>query len=130
MFDAIAHEFPVDESETDYGLEGEELEESREIFWSRDSSAAQLEPPSTAIVEGLRQRHFEDWVSGDADNWLEQIAQIVSTVEIEIPVNGDRLLPFPESKVFKSMSEFTVVGKQLMIPQKNANEQREQLTLF
>jgi hypothetical protein len=45
-------------------------------------------------VEALRQRQFEDWVSGDAENWLEQIAQIVSTVEIEIPVNGDRLLQF------------------------------------
>ena len=50
-----------------------------------DSIVAKLEPPSTAIVESLRQRQFEDWVSGDADNWLEQIAQIVSNVEIEIP---------------------------------------------
>jgi hypothetical protein len=37
-------------------------------------------------------------VSGDADNWLEQIAQIVSNVEIEIPVNGDRLLQFYNRK--------------------------------
>jgi hypothetical protein len=81
-------------------------------------------------VESLRQRQFEDWVSGDADNWLEQIAQIVSNVEIEIPVNGDRLLQFLQPQVFKPLSEFTLVGKQLMIPQKNVSEQREQLTLF
>jgi hypothetical protein len=129
MFDAIAHESPVDDSGADYVLEGEDLEESREIFWSRDSSAAQLEPPSTAIVEALRQRQFEDWVSGDADNWLEQIAQIVSNVEIEILVNGDRLGTIPESKMF---ADFRLVrgGEQLTIPQKNVNEQREQLTLF
>ena len=133
MFDAIAHESPVDDSGADYALEGEDLEESREIFWSRDSSAASLEPPSTTIVEVLRQRHFEDWVSGDADNWLEQIAQLVSNVEIEIPVNGDRLLQFLQPQVFNPLSEFTFLeggGKQLVIPQKNVNEEREQLKLF
>jgi hypothetical protein len=30
----------------------------------------------------------------------------------------------------KSMSEFMLVDKQLMIPSKDRNEQREQLTLF
>jgi hypothetical protein len=125
MFDAIAHESPVDDNGADHALEEEELEESREIFWSRDSSAAQLEPPSTAIVEVLRQRTFEDWVSGDADNWLEQIAQIVG--DLDLPIISMKL---PEPIVFKSMADFTVVGKQLMIPQKNVNEQREQLTLF
>jgi hypothetical protein len=111
----------------------EELTDSREIFWQRDSIVAKLEPPSTAIVEALRQRQFEDWVSGDADNWLEQIAQIVSNVEIEIPVNGDRFLQFLQPQVFKPLSEFTFLergGKQLVIPQKNVNEEREQLNLF
>lgn len=125
MFDAIAHESPVDESDLDHTEEGEELEESREIFWDRNSSAVLLEPPSTAIVELLRQRQFEDWVLGETENWLEQIAQLVG--DLDIPVSG---LQFAESNVFKPLSEFTVVGKQLMIPQNNANEQREQLTLF
>ncbi|MCA6623221.1 MAG: DEAD/DEAH box helicase family protein [Pseudanabaena sp. M165S2SP1A06QC] len=127
MFDAIAHETPVDDSEADNGLEGEELEESREIFWSRDSSAATLEPPSTAIVEVLRQRQFEDWVSGEADNWLKQIAQIVG--DLDLPMSSVKL---PEPIVFKSMSEFTILegDKQLVIPHKNVNEQREQLKLF
>jgi hypothetical protein len=128
MFDAIAHESPVDDSGADYALDGEDLEESREIFWSRDSSAAQLEPPSTAIVEALRQRQFEDWVSGDADNWLEQIAQLVG--DLDLPMSSDQLLQLPEAKIFKSMSDFTLGGKELMIPQKNANEEREQLKLF
>jgi len=111
----------------------EELTDSREIFWQRDSIVAKLEPPSTAIVEALRQRQFEDWVSGDADNWLEQIAQIVSSVEIEIPVNGDRLLQFLQPQVFKPLSEFMLLergGKHLVIPHKNVNEEREQLKLF
>ena len=51
--DAIAHESPVDDHESDYRLETEEPEESREIFWERDSRAALLEPPSIVIVEGL-----------------------------------------------------------------------------
>lgn len=126
MFDAIAHESPVDDSETDYGLEGEELEESREIFWERDSKAALLEPPSVAIVEALRQRQFDDWVSGDADNWLEQIAQLVG--DLDLPMSSDQISPEPTA--FKSLSHFTLVDKQLMIPHKNMNEQREQLTLF
>ena len=87
-----------------------------------------MEPPSTAIVEALLPRQFEDWVSGDADNWLEQIAQIVSNVEIVIPVNGDRLLQFLQPQVFKPLSEFTFLeggGTQLVIPQKNVNEERE-----
>jgi hypothetical protein len=46
LFDTIANEAPVD---TD----------SREIFWQRDSIVAKLEPPSTAIMEALRQRQFE-----------------------------------------------------------------------
>jgi hypothetical protein len=125
MFDAIAHESPVDDSEFDNCAEAEELEESREIFWERDSSAASLEPPSTAIVEVLMQRQFEDWVSGETENWLEQIAQLVG--DLDIPVSG---LQFAESNVFKPLSEFKVVGKQLIIPQRNVNEQREQLTLF
>ena len=111
----------------------EELTDSREIFWQRDSIVAKLEPPSIAIVEALRQRQFEDWVSGDADNWLEQIAQIVSSVEIEIPVNGDRLLQFLQPQVFKPLSEFMLLergGKHLVIPHKNVNEEREQLKLF
>jgi hypothetical protein len=128
MFDAIAHEAPIDDSETDNCVEGEELVESREIFWERDSRAASLEPPSTAIVEVLIQRQFEDWVSGDADNWLEQIAQLVG--DLDLPMSSDQLLQLPEAKVFKSMSDFTLGGQELMIPQKNANEQREQLTLF
>jgi hypothetical protein len=66
MFEAIAHEAPVDDHESDNCAEDEDLEESREIFWDRDSSAALLEPPSTAIVELLRQRTFEDWVSDEA----------------------------------------------------------------
>ncbi|MDX2256545.1 MAG: DEAD/DEAH box helicase family protein [Pseudanabaenaceae cyanobacterium bins.39] len=107
MFDAIAHESPVDESESDNIEEGEEPEESREIFWDRNSSAALLEPPSIAIVEELRQRQFEDWVSGETENWLEEIALIVSDVAIEIPVKGDRLLKFLRPQVFKTLSEFT-----------------------
>jgi hypothetical protein len=122
----------VDNDDQDPNHDDEELTDSREIFWQRDSVVAKLEPPSTAIVEALRQRQFEDWVSGDADNWLEQIAQIVSTVEIEIPVNGDRLLQFLQPQVFKPLSEFTFLGRgtQLVIPQKNVNEEREQLKLF
>jgi N12 class adenine-specific DNA methylase len=125
MFDAIAHEAPVDDRETDNSVDGEDLEESREIFWERDSRASQLEPPSTAIVEVLRQRQFEDWVADETENWLEQIAQLVG--DLDIPVSG---LQFAESNVFKPLSEFKVVGKQLIIPQRNVNEQREQLTLF
>jgi len=124
MFDAIAHESPVDEIESDNGLEGEE-EESREIFWDRNSSAALLEPPSTAIVEALRQRQFEDWVAPDSENWLEQIALLVG--DLELPMSSVKL---PNSIESKSMSEFTLVDKQLMIPSKNRNEQREQLALF
>ncbi|MCA6525097.1 MAG: DEAD/DEAH box helicase family protein [Pseudanabaena sp. M135S2SP2A07QC] len=133
LFDVIANEAPVDNDDQDLNLDDEELTDSREIFWQRDSVVAKLEPPSTAIVEALRQRQFEDWVSGDAENWLEQIAQIVSNVEIEIPVNGDRLLQFLQPQVFKPLSEFTFLergGKQLVIPQKNVNEEREQLKLF
>ncbi|MCA6575693.1 MAG: hypothetical protein IM549_21260 [Pseudanabaena sp. M53BS1SP1A06MG] len=132
MFDAIAHESPVDDSVADNCAEGEELEESREIFWERDSSAAPLEPPSAAIVEVLRQRHFEDWVSGDADNWLEELAQLLG--DFDLPVNGDQFLAVPESKCeFRQWSEFTLLeggGKQLVIPHKNVNEQIEQLWLF
>jgi hypothetical protein len=128
MFDAIAHETPVDDSEADNGLEGEELEESREIFWERDSRAAQQEPPSTAIVEVLRQRRFEDWVSQDSENWLEQISLLVG--DLDLSVRSDRLLPLPESKAFRPLADFTLGGKQLMIPRKNVSEQREQLTLF
>jgi hypothetical protein len=128
MFDAIAHETPVDDSEADNVLEGEELEESREIFWERDSRASQLEPPSTAIIEGLRQRQLEDWVAEDTENWLEHIAQLVG--DLDLHVSGDRLLPLPESKAFRPLADFTLGGKQLMIPQKNVSEQREQLTLF
>ena len=85
LFDVIANEAPVDNDDQDPNLDDEELTDSREIFWQRDSIVAKLEPPSTAIMEALLPRQFEDWVSGDADNWLEQIAQIVSNVEIEIP---------------------------------------------
>ena len=84
-------------------------------------------------MEALLPRRFEDWVSGDADNWLEQIAQIVSNVDIEIPVNGERILQFLQPQVFKPLSEFMLLergGKQLVIPQKDVNEEREQLTLF
>ncbi|PZU91263.1 MAG: hypothetical protein DCE90_19870 [Pseudanabaena sp.] len=125
MFDAIAHEVPVDDSETDNGLEGEEPEESREIFWERDSSVASLEPPSIAIVEALRQQQFVDWVSGDADNWLELIAQIVS--DLDLPMHD---LKQSEPIAFKSLTDFTLTDKQLMIPHKDTDEQREQLTLF
>jgi N12 class adenine-specific DNA methylase len=129
MFEAIAHESPVDDHELDNCAEDEDLEESREIFWDRDSSAALLEPPSTAIVESLRQRTFEDWVADDAaENWLEQIAQIVG--DLDLPVISDQLLPLPESKASRSLADFTLEDKQLTIPQKNPNEQREQLTLF
>jgi hypothetical protein len=79
-------------------------------------------------VEALRQRQFEDWVSGEAENWLEQIAQLVG--DLDIPVSG---LQFAESNVFKPLSEFTLLergGKQLVIPHKDVNEQREQLKLF
>ena len=133
LFDVIANEAPVDNDDQDPNLDDEELTDSREIFWQRDSVVAKLEPPSTAIVEALLPRQFEDWVSGDADNWLEQIAQIVSNVEIEIPVNGDRLLQFLQPQVFNPLSEFMLLergGKQLVIPQKNVNEEREQLKLF
>jgi hypothetical protein len=125
MFDAIAHEAPVDDSETDNGLEGEEPEESREIFWERDSSAASLEPPSIAIVEALRQRQFVDWVSDDADNWLELIAQIVG--DMDLPMHD---LKQSEPTAFKSLADFTLTDKQLMIPHRDTDEQREQLTLF
>ena len=123
----------MDNDDQDPNLDDEELTDSREIFWQRDSIVAKLEPPSTAIVEALLPRRFEDWVSGDADNWLEQIAQIVSTVEIEIPVIGDQILQFLQPQVFKPLSEFTFLergGKQLVIPHKNVDEQREQLKLF
>ena len=126
MFDAITHEAPVDDGETDNGLEAEELEESREIFWERDSKAALLEPPSMVIVEALRQRQFEDWVACDADNWLEQIAQLVG--DLDLSMSGDQIPSEPTA--FKSLSHFTLVDKQLVIPHKNINEQREQLTLF
>jgi len=125
MFDAIAHETPVDDSESDNGEEGEEPEESREIFWDSNSSAALLELPSIAIVEELRQRQFEDWVAPDSENWLEQIALLVGN--LELPMSSMKLSNSTESK---SMSEFTLVDKQLMIPTKNTKEQREQLTLF
>jgi len=130
MFDAIAHEAPVDDSETDNGLEGEEPEESREIFWERDSSAASLEPPSIAIVEALRQRQFVDWVSDDADNWLELIAQIVS--DRDLPISSDQLGVLPELNEANMLASFRLIGggEQLVIPQKNVDEQREQLTLF
>jgi hypothetical protein len=84
-------------------------------------------------VEGLRQRQFEDWVTDETENWLQKIAQLVGNVEIEIPVNGDRLLPFLQPQVFKPLSEFTFLergGKQPVIPHKNVNEEREQLKLF
>jgi N12 class adenine-specific DNA methylase len=125
MFDAIAHETPVDDSETDDCVDGEDLEESKEIFWERDSRASQLEPPSEAIVEVLRQRQFEDWVSGDADNWLEHIAQLVG--ELDLPVSDVKQ---PEPAAFQSLAHFTLIDEQLLIPQKNTSEQREQLTLF
>lgn len=125
MFDAIAQESPVDESDSDNTEEGDDLEESREIFWERDSSAAPLEPPSTAIVEALRPRQFEDWVAQDSENWLEQIALLVG--DLELLMSSVKL---SNSTVSKSMSEFTLVDKQLMIPSKNRNEQREQLSLF
>ncbi|GBO54043.1 hypothetical protein APA_1991 [Pseudanabaena sp. lw0831] len=131
MFDAIAHESPVDDSGADYGLESEDLEESREIFWSRDSSAASIEPPSTAIVEVLRQRQFEDWGADETENWLEQIALLVG--DFDLLVRGDRLLQLLQPQVFKPLSEFTLLekgGKQLVIPHKNVNEEREQLKLF
>ncbi len=125
MFDAIAHESPVDESDSDNTEEGEELEESREIFWDRNSNAALLEPPSTAIVEELRQRQFEDWVAPDSENWLEQISQLVSN--LEMPMINNLTL---EMTSFPSNFYSTTIDQQLVIPQKNINEQREQLTLF
>jgi hypothetical protein len=131
MFDAIAHESPVDDRETDNCVDGEDLEESREIFWERDSRASQLEPPSAEIVEALMQRQLEDWVADETENWLEQIAQLVG--DFDLPVSSDRLLPIPESKEFKPLSEFMLLergGKQIVIPHKNINEQREQLKLF
>jgi hypothetical protein len=118
----------MDESDLDNGLEGENLEESREIFWSRDSSAAPLEPPSTAIVEQLRQRQFEDWVSGGVENWLLQIAQLVG--DLDLPVSS---LQFDLANVVNPLPEFTLLergDKQLVIPHKNVNGQREQLWLF
>jgi hypothetical protein len=125
MFDAIAHEAPVDDHETDNCVDGEELEESRELFWERESRAALLEPPSVAIIEGLMQRQFEDWVSDDCNNWLEHIAQLVN--DLDLPVSD---LKQSEPTAFKSLADFTLVDKQLLIPQKNTSEQREQLTLF
>ncbi|MFN5754465.1 MAG: hypothetical protein ACK47G_18825, partial [Pseudanabaena sp.] len=94
MFDAIAHEAPVDESDSDNTEEGDDLEESREIFWERDSRASQLEPPSTAIVEVLRQRQFADWVAPDSENWLEQIALLVG--DLDLSMSSVKL---PESSV-------------------------------
>jgi hypothetical protein len=73
----------------------------------------------------LRQRQFEDWVAPDSENWLEQIAQLVG--DLELPMSSVKLPNLTESK---SMSEFTLLDKQLMIPTKNTKEQREQLTLF
>jgi N12 class adenine-specific DNA methylase len=127
MFDAIAHEAPVDESDSDNTEEGDDLEESREIFWERDSRASQLEPPSTAIVEVLRQRQFADWVAPDSENWLEQIALLVG--DLDLSMSSVKL---PESSVLNSKADFQIVkgSKQLLIPQKNVNEIREQLKLF
>ena len=48
-------------------------------------------------------------------------------------MNGDRLLQFLQPQVFKPLPEFMLLeggGKQLVIPQKNVNEEREQLKLF
>ncbi|MFM7885505.1 MAG: hypothetical protein ACKPCM_02165, partial [Pseudanabaena sp.] len=129
MFDAIAHESPVDESESDNGLDGEDIEESREIFWSRDSSAALLEKPSVAIIEALRQMQFEDWVAPDSENWLEQISQLVG--DLDLPMSSDQISS--ELKIFNLLPEFRSLergGKQLVIPHKNVNEEREQLRLF
>ena len=87
-----------------------------------------LEKPSVAIIEALRQRQFGDWVAPDSENWLEQISQLVS--DRDLPVSSDRISP--ELKVFKPLSEFMLLeggGKQLVIPQKNVDEQREQLKL-
>ncbi|WP_206755011.1 hypothetical protein, partial [Pseudanabaena sp. FACHB-1998] len=129
MFDAIAHEAPVDDSESECA-EREELDESREIFWERDSSAAPLEPPSTAIIEALRQRHFEDWVADETENWLEQIAQLVG--DLDLPVSSDRIGTLSELNEANILANFRLVGggEKLTIPQKNVDQQREQLTLF
>ncbi|MFN6066542.1 MAG: hypothetical protein ACK45T_05090, partial [Pseudanabaena sp.] len=83
--------------------------------------------PSTAIVEVLRQRQFADWVAPDSENWLEQIALLVG--DLDLSMSSVKL---PESIVFKSMADFQIVkgSKQLLIPQKNVNEIREQLKLF
>ena len=62
------------DDDQDPNLDDDELTDSREIFWQRDSIVAKLEPPSTAIVEALRQRQFEDWVSGDAEAVLSSIS--------------------------------------------------------
>ena len=84
-----------------------------------------------AIMEGLRQRQFEDWVTDETENWLKQIAHLVG--DLDLPMSSNQLLALPETNVFKPLSEFTLLesgGKQLVIPQKNVNEQREQLKLF
>jgi N12 class adenine-specific DNA methylase len=132
IFDAIANEALVDDTEAENSNE-QDLHEAE--VWESESSIAKLEPPSTAIVEALRQRVFEDWVSDKTENWLEKIALLVADVEIPVngTVNGDRLLQFLQPKVFKPLSEFTFLergGKRLVIPQKNVNEEREQLKLF
>jgi hypothetical protein len=140
MFDVIANEAPVDEdaiaNETVDGDEEtpisqeEKLEVARNIFWERNSIAANLEPPSTAIVEALKRRTFQDWVSTETENWLEQIAQLVSNANL---VNDARIVEFPTMKILKPLTAFTLdagVGKQLVIPHKNVNEHREQLRLF
>lgn len=128
LFDVIANEAPVNEEE-DLNLKQEVSDEARDLFWNRDSIAAKLEPPSTAIVEALRQRTFEDWVAdAAAENWLEKIAQIVG--DLDLPVSS---LQFVQPKSINSLSELILLergDKQLVVPHKNVNEQREQLKLF
>ena len=128
LFDVIANEAPVNEEEN-LNLKQEVSDEARDLFWNRDSIAAKLEPPSTAIVEALRQRTFEDWVAdAAAENWLEQIAQIVG--DLDLPVSS---LQSTESKSINSLSELMLLERgdeQLVIPRKDVNEQREQLNLF
>jgi hypothetical protein len=131
LFDVIANEAPVNEEEN-LNLKQEVSDEARDLFWNRDSIAAKLEPPSTAIVEALRQRTLKDWVN-DTENWLEQIAQLVGSVQPAIAITSDSPIEFPQMKIGKPLTEFMFIekgGKQLVIPQKNVNEQREQLKLF
>ena len=119
LFDAIANEAPVNEEETPNPQE-KSSEEIRDLFWEQNSVVNKLEPPSIAIVEAMRQRTLGDWVSDATENWLEEIAVIVSNHE---PAIVERTIQIEQCPQMKELEE-------VVTPQLKHDEQLEQLTLF